>query len=155
MNQQIFNEFVKKLNLSPTQTQRLGKALQAAVAQLPTAPAKVNVNFHLTPASSLRGTHAPAGKAPGFERELAQLPPALRKKLLELEPKVLAWVSASPTNASQFLMDPVGSLHKAVPGLDATTVRELTQLRGKIPHETPSGDFHIASIKLDAKKEVR
>lgn len=75
---------------------------------------------------------------------LAQLPPAVRQELADLEPAVLSFLRADPKNVQRFTQDPVGTLRDAVK-LSPDAVAAIGAVRAQSQKQYPG----VPGVKLD------
>lgn len=74
-------------------------------------------------------------------------------ELQAAESVVLAWINRNKTNAAQFLVDPVGSIFRASPDLQASSLRSLDERNAPI-HDSPSRYSILHSVEVDADIET-
>jgi hypothetical protein len=158
MNSSDAQRLADFLELTPDQRARLTSFAQGGPGAPPGGnPGRVRagVRVLLTPSASLRqaspgkGAALSGGNDP-FGALRARLSPRVRATLLQIEPRVLAWVGARQEHALRFAADPVGALREAVPELDGETLAELASLRASAARARPDlPGLDITSLRLE------
>jgi hypothetical protein len=136
--------------LGPDTLEEIARRLREAKA--PARGAHVTVRFVETTALGAGAAKAPARAADEFgARAFASLTPELRAAMRAHEPKLLAWLRASPANCAAFAMDPIASIAKALPDFDPKLldqIREIRRRRARTRTAVPG--MPIASLRFEA-----
>src|SRR6266404_3702570 len=98
------DQLTAALNLSAEQASHLREVLERQVPPpedgAASPPPTLAVDFHVRPSALLKEeTRLPSDAPPHVAEAFAKLGPALRKRLLEIEPQVLKWIGSSRDNA--------------------------------------------------------
>jgi hypothetical protein len=157
MEARLLEGLSQLLNLTPEQQQRLGGVFEniettTGVAISPAATARLRV--HLRPSTALRAGAA-ARRVPGtagqpFGPLLDRLSPRLRTKLLEIEPRLLAWIAAGEERGRAFAADPIDALQQAVPDLEPDLLAEIRGIRASQARLAgPLRGIEVTSVTVD------
>jgi hypothetical protein len=159
MEEKLLQGLSRLLSLTPEQRQHLRAAFDNIAADPGNAalpPTPVNLRVHLRPASELQMS-ASARRSAGapvqpFSQLRDRISPRLKAKLLEIEPKILAWIRSEEQRGQEFAKDPVGTLQQAVPNLDPEILAEIRSIRASQQRmAAPLSGIEIKTITLDTK----